>query len=414
MLDPTADRPTRPKLPLPLVVLAACAAAVAGPTASIAGAAPVADAAAAGSGAVELTLGGGGKAAKALAARGVRATAVAPAAKRGTRVTLPVRSIAVARSATIALRGGIRFATGRRSLRLRSMRVAVTATRATVSARAGKRRVPFFVAALAKGKAKLDRSETTAALAGAKLALTRRAAKLLRSRLAIGGIRAGGLGRLAVDARSKGGGGSGGGAPGGGPAPGVPQAGPLESEPPILARPAGAVDVTGAALTWRPRESWIQYVNTGEGTSVFGGATNGPIEGSPPLVYSFHGFPLKSGWYDAATGTAAIYFGGGVGFRYSGHGIDFSTANPEIEINGGASRAIFTFDGTDGTKYDSQRGVLVDLHPAAIQKPPGGQIDYLDVPATIPADTGASVFAGLYSANAEFGTLSVTFTAPNP
>jgi hypothetical protein len=189
-------------------------------------------------------------------------------------------------------------------------------------------------------------------------------------------------------------------------------AGPIENEPPVLARPASAVSLTGASLTWRPRDSWIQYVNTGEGTSVFGGALNGPAEGSPPLVYSFHGFPFKGGWYDPPSGQAAIYFNGGVGFRYSDHGIDFSTASPEIEINGGASRAIFIFNGADGTRYRNQRGVLVDLHPAAIQKPPGGQVHYLDVPATIPADTGASVFAGLYSANAEFGTISVSFSAP--
>jgi hypothetical protein len=385
-----------------LLALVACATALALP--AVAGAAP-------GSGAVRVTIGGDGKTAKAIAAAGVKVGALAPAKRRGSRVMLPVQSLSVGGSAAVVPRGGIRFGAGGRTLKLRSLRVKLTSKRATVTAKPGKRRVAVFSAALLKGKARLDRSDMTAKLAGSKLALTRAGARLVRSKLALADLPAGRLGRLAIDARPKGGsnGGSGGG-PGGGP-----QAGPLGNEPPILARPAGAVNVTSASLTWRPRESWIQYIHTGEGTSVFGGAANGPpeVKGGDPTarVYSFD-FPFANGWYEAATGKAAIYFQGGVGFRYSGHGINFSSSKPEIEINGGASRAIFTFNGTEGSKYDNQRGVLVDLHPASIQMPPSGPVAYNDVPATIPQDTGASVFAGFYPANSDFGTLTVSFTTP--
>jgi Htaa protein len=389
---------------LPLLAIVACAAAAA---------APAGASAAAGSGGVTLTLGGSGKAAKSLTDAGVKPGAIAPATKRGKRVTLPVQSIAVGRSATVALRGGVSFKVGKRVLKLRSARVALTARQATVSAKAGKRRVALFAAALTKGKAKLDRSKTTAELTGAKLALTPKGAKLLRDKLDVGGIAAGAIGKLGVAARPKSGGGNGG--SGGGPGGGGPQTGPLGEEPPILARPAGAVNVSSASLTWRPRESWIQYIHTGNGTSVFGGATNGPLEvksGDPEArVYSF-GFPFANGWYEAATGKAAIYFQGGVGFRYSGHGINFSSSKPEIEINGGASRAIFTFNGAEDTKYDDERGVLVNLHPSPIQAPPDGTVTYTDVSATIPAETGASVFAGFYPANSDFGTLTVSFTTP--
>jgi hypothetical protein len=397
MASPTTIR-------LPLLALAACAAVVA---------APASASAAAGSGGVTLTLGGTGKAAESLADASVKPGAIAPAKKRAKRVTLPVQSITVGKSATVALRGGVSFKAGKRTLRLRSVRVALTAKRATVSAKAGKRRVAVFAAKLPKGKAKLDRSKTTAALSGAKLALTPKGAKLLRAKLGVSGIAAGALGKLGVDARPKGGGGGGG--PGGGPGGDGPKSGPLGNAPSILTRPAGAVDVTSASLSWRPRESWIQYINGGEGTSVFGGAANGPAEtrpGQSALVYSFVDFPFASGWYEAATGKAAIYFQGGVGFRWSAHGINFSTAKPEIEINGGASRAIFTFNGTENTKYDNQRGVLVDLHPSSIQTPPNGPVTYTDVPGTIPEDTGASVFAGFYPANSDFGTLTVSFTTP--
>lgn len=393
---------------LPLLALAACATVVAAPTSA---------SAAAGSGGVTLTLGGTGKAAAALTDSGVKTGAIAPAKKRGRRIVLPVQSVAVGKSASVGVRGGVSFKAGKRSLRLKSVKVALAAGKATVSAKAGKRRVTVFAAKLSKGKAKLDRAEATAALSGAKLALTPKGAQLLRAKLAVSGIPAGALGKLGIDARPKSGVDNG---PGGGPGGGGPQAGPIKNEPPVLARPAGAVDVTSATLTWRPRVSWICYVNSGEGTSVFGGAVNGPTEsvgcdaGPLDLVALFQGFPFVSGWYEAATGKAAIYFQGGVGFRYSGHGINFSSSTPEIEINGGSSRAIFTFNGTEDTKYDNQRGVLVDLHPASIQTPPGGTVTYDAVPATIPQDTGASVFAGFYPANTDFGTLTVSFTTPTP
>jgi len=405
MLSPTADRSRRAKLRPLLAVAATCA---------IAGAAPATSAAVTGSGTVKLTVGGNGATAKSFAAAGVKTSAIAPAKKRGKRVTLPVRAITVGKSATIALRGGIGFKAGQRALELKSVSAKVTATKVTVSARAGGRAVPIFAAKFAKGKAKLDRGAATAKLAGATLDLTPKGAKLLRAKLAVGDIKAGPLGQLGVDAKSKSAGGGptkpGGGGPGGSD---VPKAGPIVPPSPPPVRPATAVDVTSASLTWKPRRSWIDYINTGEGTSVFDSAVNGPAEPPSGLVYSFLGFPLAGGsWYDPATGAATINFQGGVGFRYSGHGINFSAASPEIEIAPSASRAIFTFNGTQSTPYDNQRGVLVDLHPAAIQKPPTGTVTYTDIPATVPEDSGASVFAGFYPPNAEFGSMTVSFTTP--
>jgi hypothetical protein len=397
-----ASRNRTLSLRLPIVAIVACAALAS--ASAPASAAP-------GSGGVNLAVGGG-----ALAESGVKVAAIAPAKKRGARIALPIQTIAVGKAANVVLRGGIRFKAGKRSLKLRAFRLKLTAGRVSISAKAGKRRVTIFATGLAKGKAKLDRSKTTAKVAGAKLALTRRGAKLLRNRLGVDEITAGALGKLRVDARPKSGANGGtGGAPGGGGS-GGPQAGPIKNEPPVLARPAGAVDVTSASLIWRPRVSWICYV---EDTSVFAGAANGPVEtlacplgGPRDLVGSFTSFPFARGWYHSPTGTAAIYFLGGVGFSYTAHGINFSSANPEIEINGGASRAIFTFNGSQSTVYDNQRGVLVDLHPNPIQTPASGTVDYVDIPATVPADAGASVFAGFYGANEPFGTMTVSFTTP--
>jgi hypothetical protein len=395
------------RVPLAIAVALACLAL-----------APAATAAP-GSGNVTLTVGGKGQAARALAAAGVEAGAIAPATRSGKRLKLPVKSVAFGKAATVALRGGIRLKAGRRSLKLRSVRLKLTTKQVTISAKAGASRRTVFVAKPAKGRSKLDRSKLTASLATTKLGLTPAGAKLVRQKLGVSGVSAGTLGQLGLKAGVKSGSGTkpgGGGPGGGGGGGGGPQSGPIKNPPPVLARPAGAVDVTSATLTWRPRESWIQYINGGEGTSVFGGAVNGPGEvksgSSATLVYSFHGFPFKNGWYHPATGTAAIYFSGGVGFRWSAHGINFSAADPEIEINGGASRAIFLFNGTDDTVYDNQRGVLVDLDPGTIQTPPSGSVIYTDVPGSIPQDTGESVFAGFYPADTPFGTMTVSFTTP--
>jgi hypothetical protein len=179
-----------------------------------------------------------------------------------------------------------------------------------------------------------------------------------------------------------------------------------------LARPDGALSIASATIVWRPKESWIRYINGGEGTCVFDGAVDGVREVRPgtstPLVYSF-GFPFTSGWYHA--GTAAVSFKGGVGFKWKGHGINFSTADPEIEINGEASRGIFRFNGADDTPYPNRRGVLVDLTPVADEDPSPNGYSFT-MPAKIPEGVGTSVFAGFYTAGTEFGTVTVAFTTP--
>jgi hypothetical protein len=416
MLSPNADCSRRQKLGLPLVVLASClaATAVSAPSAV----------AAAGGGSVKLTLGGSGKAAKSLTAEGVKISALAPAKKRGRRVTLPVQSVTVGKAATISLRGGIGFKAGRRTLKLKSAKLKLTAAKATVTVKAGKLRVPVFTAKLAKGKAKLDRAGKTAKLAGATLALTSKGAKLLRTKLAVSDVAAGALGRLAVDAKPKSasGGGTKPGGGGGGTKPkpksacGVgPEAGELPAEPPVATRPAGAQDVTTASLTWRPRESWIRYINGGDGTSVSGGFTNGPAEpyNGITLVYSFLNSTLVPGksWAHP-DGRAALYFAGGVKFSWMNgpmpHCINFTASDPEIEIApAGGSRSIFRFNGSDGTPFPNRRGVLVNLALGA-----GTNGDYPNMIGTLPDGMGSSVFAGLYGPGDEFGTISVVYDAP--
>jgi hypothetical protein len=212
-------------------------------------------------------------------------------------------------------------------------------------------------------------------------------------------------------------GGGTGGSPGGGgttPPPGCTpgfSGGTIPPAPAPLARPAGAVDVASATLTWRPRESFIQYVASGEGATTSDGATAGPPETVPGngarLVYSF-GFGLKPGsWFDPAGGSADLLGQGTVRFLYRGHGIDIAVKDPEIELNGRASRAIFAFSGGDCTQIAPVRGVMLNLAPGS-PTVNGAARDYGTIPATI-TDAGATLFSGFYLPGDPWGSLAVAF-----
>src|SRR6476469_3175548 len=150
-MSSAAPRSCAPTRVTPIALIAALAALAAAPTAVAAP--PVATSSAAGSGSVTVLVGGNGKAAKALADRSVRVRAIKPATKRGALLTLPVAEIAVAKSAAVVMRGGLRFKAGKRSLVLRAPRLKLAARQATITLRAGKRRVPVLVASLKKGQA---------------------------------------------------------------------------------------------------------------------------------------------------------------------------------------------------------------------------------------------------------------------
>jgi hypothetical protein len=197
-------------------------------------------------------------------------------------------------------------------------------------------------------------------------------------------------------------------------------AGPAPEEPlPKAVAPPGASAIVGATIDWQVRESFIRYIGTGEGTSVSGGATADPpvlLPGaSAALSYGFH-FPFASGWHDdgpdptdLADDSALVRFAGAVRFQYSGHGIDLTTAEPEIEIAGAKSRAIFSI--ADSGK-PAQRQVLVnlDLSRAAAVKVAGNSFTYERVPGAIPSGTATSTFAGFYAPGTEFGCATVSFS----
>jgi hypothetical protein len=220
-------------------------------------------------------------------------------------------------------------------------------------------------------------------------------------------------------------GGSGGGAP---TAPTTPTSTPVEGEPPLLARPVTAVTVGSVTLSWMPRDSWVRYVSSGiaanDGVVPGAGATgvaatsspcsDRPSESSASLNYTID-FAAKESWYDPFSGVAGIYGSGNVAFRYTAHTINLTAAEPEIEINGSASRAIFRFNGSGGTPYPNQRVALETLETAG--RPTfsnGGKTLTYNLMRGRLTENGEKVFAGFYTAPSdnEFGCVSASFTLP--
>ena len=188
--------------------------------------------------------------------------------------------------------------------------------------------------------------------------------------------------------------------------------------PPDYPRPTGATDLVGGTITWNVRQSWVQYVASGDQPSAVGPAVPAPavtIPGQPPLVYSFS-FPFVSGWVDGGPGpgiAASTKGSGGVYFRYCGSqnvykGINFTVTSPEVELDGTNSRLVFTVEGIDGTPFSRGRAVVVDLHPDQVTPTTdGASTTWTGIPGSVPAGS-TGVFGGFYAPGAEFGSVDLT------
>ncbi len=378
------------------------------------------------SGATRLTL--DGPAAKALRESGARIAPVKPASGGSHRVSLPIAT-GLAGSATTLLRhrGGI-VLVGNDGAEARLTKLSLLlGKRSLVEARLGGEEIDLFKV-LRGGRREVDAAAGAVRLSGLRLKLTRSGAVAIARRLGLKTLPAQRFATLSSDLAglTRGNGGGAGTTPGG-PAqqsatcPLPSGAGPAPEEPlPTMAQPPTASAITAATIDWHVRESFIRYIGTGEGTSVSGGATADPpvlLPGaSAALSYGFH-FPLAGGsWLDTgadpanpADDTALVRFGGAVRFLYSGHGIDLATAEPEIEIAGAKSRAIFSISESGGA---AQRQVLVnlDLSRAAAIRASGNTFTYERVPGAIPSGTASSTFGGFYAPGTDFGCVSVSFS----
>lgn len=371
-----------------------------------------------------------GPAANALRAQGVRIAPVKPAKGGSRAIALPVAAgLAGSKTTLLRQRGGLALtAADGRAVRLTSLRL-LLGKRDLLKAKLDGEEIDLFKV-MRGGKRDIDAASGRVDLAGLRLKLTPGGAKALARRLGLESVPAKRIGSLTTriaglirgDSGKPGGGSSGGTTEQSTACPVPGSAGPPAEDNPLkLIRPLGAIDVTGASIRWRVRESFIRYIATGEGTSVSGGATADPpvlLPGaSTPLSYDFR-FPFAEGWIDTganpaspADDTAALYFDGAVRFQYSGHGIDLLTGSPEIEFNGSGSRAIFAISENGGA---AERQVLVnlDLGAAGTISQSGSSYTYERVPGAIPSGTASSVFAGFYAPGTDFGCFDVSFSTP--
>jgi hypothetical protein len=372
-----------------------------------------------------------GPAAKQLRAAGVRIVPVKPARGGNRQVVLPVAAGLAGKTTLLRQRGSILLERGQRKVRLSRLTVRLRGKHGVVEGRLGRREIDLFQI-LKGGRRKIDASAGSVRLARLKIKLTKRASRKIRRRLGLerrGPLRFGRLfSNLAGTARNGGGSGGGTGQPtaaGAGPAAqtGCPlprsAGGVPESSPPLKAVPAGSDSIVAAALNWHVRESFIRYIATGQGTTPIGGATAAPavtLPGTSEALSYDYGFPFANGWHhagadpaDPADDSAAVYFTGGLAFSYRQHGIDLTASNPEIELDGAASRAIFAVSDNGGTP---ERQVLIglDLANAAGVSVSGSTYTYDRVPGAIPAGAASSTFAGFYTPGTEFGCVTVSFT----
>jgi hypothetical protein len=341
-----------------------------------------------------------------LRANGVRMSVGRPADNFTGRPSFPVDSVSYGdRASTIGLGGSIVLkGKKRKQLRFNGLTASVRASGASyVTARFGGGVKRLFV--VRGGKFSRDATAGTLYLNRGRATLTGPAAKFIKKRFGLKRFRAlkngmawGPLNLYSLYRVTQ---------PPEDPTAEVPE------EPPVLTRPAGAVDLTSASVTWRVRESFIRYVSSGDGASAIDGSIPGApevVSGATPLVYNFS-FPFASGWSDDASATTLVKGSGGVAFRYCKNTINFQVKEPEIELNGDASRLIFRVHGTDGTAFPNSRAVMVGLKLSEAEsvQTVGDTTTYTKIPGFVPLES-AGIFADFYMPGAEFGSITLSVT----
>jgi len=354
---------------------------------------------------------------RSLGAQNAKLRRLAPATRRGRVVTLPVRGGEVGSYARVRLGGGLRFVARkgkrRRNARLRGITATIQAGKALLTAKLagtqytfgrlrGVEEVPFNPITgevYATGQLRLD---------GALRRELRRRLGLRRVPKAFGRLRLVGTLDLAP---------------------------PTETEPELLERPETAVDVTGAQLEWRLRESFVCYLHagTGPGVSAWGGAEleppvpyppahlSAPCTGTPPGDPRYTGIyepeSFAEGWFDPVTGAASVRMSGSVRFQKTVFNLDVGAHDPIVEIAPGGTRLIH-----DYIEYwkdpDVHRLAVTgklgggDVVPTAESGPEGVTYTYERVPLVNPSGTEASPLARYYKPGDPYGWFTLSFTVP--
>jgi hypothetical protein len=353
-----------------------------------------------------------------LRAGGVKLRAISPAKLSSKSLTLEISDVSMPKpgAGQLILRGGLRLSKGKRKVEIKGFLVSVTATSVKFTAKLGGTR--FTVFSVKKGGSNsLDAGTTSIKLSTKRLSLGASAAKAIKKALSLKSYKPKALGTLTGGATAY--------YPpikkdpiGGGPADQQ-----LWDEPPLPTRPGTAVDATSPPLQWWSRDSWVNYV--GQAPSVYGGATslgvvyNDPSQGSPAhacpsgsmqAVSNVYGFslPFTGGWWDAASGTGMLNYGGGARFYYPGR-FDMSLGYAELVIT--PAGTTMNMRVIDADYPDGRRAHLFNVNTmtplAGGPFGPGGPAALLQNHLTQVGSTGP--FGGMYGTNLDWGCINAQF-----
>ncbi|MFC0531850.1 HtaA domain-containing protein [Phytohabitans kaempferiae] len=172
---------------------------------------------------------------------------------------------------------------------------------------------------------------------------------------------------------------------------------------------AAPADITGGTLDWGFKASFRAYVSTGNG--------NPPIGVSDGATRNADGtfrFTATGGTYDAATGATTVHYGGTVVFSYPAHFFEITLSNPTVVLNGTSGSLLGDVDlEVSGGGFEPVHVEQAEIATIALAEPAvaGDTVTWSNL-ATTMTETGASAFAGFYTAGTALDPLSFAVTAP--
>jgi hypothetical protein len=171
-------------------------------------------------------------------------------------------------------------------------------------------------------------------------------------------------------------------------------------------RPASAVAITGGTVTWAPRASWLGYLQGGGAGAGATGQDGATFDGTA------YALPIRSGWYDAATGTASVTTAGTTRFVYPGHAIDMAFSGWTYELAGSTPKAVAKVTAANGDAKAVGTTQPVELIKSAGARPtvsPDGRtVSWSPIPLTLSAEGVPLYRAYLY--DSDQGSVASTAT----
>jgi hypothetical protein len=340
-------------------------------------------------GSFSMTL-GTSKSGKALKRAGVKFSVVKPATQKrlkGKRFRITSTLKSSGKDTELKrLRGGIRFSKGKRKLVLRNLGLLVTSRPMKVLATVDGKPVTFFTT---KTRANFEASTRTVAYKSSALKLTKRSARLIKSKLRVRRVPTGKVGYFkgsyqgafedpyfdlcGLPATSL-----------------TPATFPEAVDPPLLGDP---VTTVGDSIEWGFKASFNGYVNGIGNIEVLDGASKlaypgPPNAAAPPKAFAF---VFQQGEYDAngagfADDQAVLNGSGTVMYCNRAHGFRIAISDPTVVIDGASSRLIANVStNISGDLKPSRRVHLadLDLSAATITEPEVGEVQW-DFPEVRP------------------------------